>query len=249
MTIDPVVFLAEVGTEAAPRVFAFPTRTVDELEDARRAARGDERRALGRDEAVALMYAADGAEAREARRLRQRAERILDASGRGNRDASLGAELDFVRLWMSWRAGSGARAGRLAERFATRHRAAGILTAMAYMVRGEVAFADEDWDEAVARYRFALGQLGTPLYAYALYRTAHVHGRRGEREQGLSTLREVEQLGCDGSAARTTVRVAAAAATELSTGLRQDADGVVRPASCPVTTGDEPEDTGWHPAE
>ncbi len=243
------MFLAEVGAEAAPGVFAFPTRTVDELEAARREARGDDRRRLGRDEAVALMHAADGAETREARRLRQRAERILDASARGNRDATIAAELDFVRLWMTWRAGSTSRAARLAERFTTRHRAAGILTTLAYMVRGECAFADEDWDGATEHYRFALGQLGTPLYAYALYRTAHAQGADGQRDVGLSTLREVEQLGCDTSAARTTVRVAAAAASELSSGIRQGADGVVRPASCPEPSEADEEETGWRPAE
>ncbi len=248
MSIDPPVFLAEVGSDAAPQVFAFPTRTVDAIEAERRAARGEERRTLGRELAVALIHAADDAEAREARRLRQRAERTIDAAASGNRDAQLAAELDFLRLWMTWRAGGGARAGRLAERFTTRHRAAGLLTTLAYMVRGEVAFADEDYDDAIEHYRFALGQLGTPLYAYALYRTAHVHGARGEREEGLAALREVEQLGCDARAARPTVRVAAAAATELTTGLRQDGDGVVRPASCPARE-ETREDEGWRPAE
>ncbi|MBX3275783.1 MAG: hypothetical protein KF729_36315 [Sandaracinaceae bacterium] len=247
VTIDPLVFLTELGAGGAPHLFVLPTRSIDALEEARRGARGDERRLLERELVVASIFAADGADAREARRIRQRAERALDAAGRGSRDAGLVAELDFLRLWMTWRAGARDRADRLAERFVGRHAAAGLLTGLAYMVRGENAFEDRRYDDAIRHFRFGLGQLGTGLYAYALYRTAHAHGARGQRDEGIATLREVEQLGCAPDAERTIARVAAAAATELETGLRQGEDGVVRPASCRAAR--ERESTGWRPAE
>jgi len=252
--IVPEIFLTEIGTEAAPGVFAYPTRSLDELDAARRDARGPDRRRAMRDLAVALIYATIESEGRESRRFRQRAERMIDAAARGNRDDQLRAELDFMRLWLAYRTGSNARAARLAERFGTRHRAAGVLTTMAYMVGGEAAFAEEDYDDAIASYRFALGQLGSPLYAFALYRTAHAHGADGDREEGMNALREVERLGCEHDAAAPVVRLANAAASERETGLRRDPDDVVRPASCPAHDALEAEaeaeqEEGWRPAE
>lgn len=252
--VEPAIFLTEIGTEAAPNVFAYPTRSLDELDDARRAARGADRVRAMRDLAVALVYATIESEGRESRRFRQRAERMIDAAARGNRDDQLRAELDFLRLWLAYRSGSNPRAARLAERFGNRHRAAGVLTTIAYMVAGEAAFAEEDYDDAIEAYRFALGQLGSPLYAFALYRTAHAHGADGEREEGLSALREVERLGCAHDALGPVVRLANAAASELETGLRRDPDDVVRPASCPAhetlaAEAEAEEGEGWRPAE
>jgi len=247
---EPAAFLAEIGADAAPPLFTRPTGSVEELDAARRQARGADRRTASRDLAVALMFDSWEAELREARRLRRRAERTLDAAARGNRDAELTAQLDFVRLWMSWRAGSESRSTRLATRFTTRHRAAGTLTTLAYMIRGELALVDESYDDASEAFRYALGQLDTPLYAFALYRTAHAHGGDGDREQGLQALGEVERLGCDDDAHVLIRRVAAAAAGELETGLRRDPDGVLRPASCPEPTeAESEEETGWRPAE
>ena len=99
---------------------------------------------------------------------------MLTAARRGNRDQALAAELDMIDLWRAWRGERTTRAARLSERFTRRHRAAGMLTGIAWMVRGETAQAEDDYDTSIAHYRFALGQLGTPLYAFALYRTAQI---------------------------------------------------------------------------
>lgn len=250
VTLEPAAFLQRVGAEASV-VLREPERSVDELDEARQGARGSERRQALRDLAVALMYLSFEAERRPARRHRERAERMLTAAARGNRDATLGAEVDFVRLWMAWR--SELRpAPRLAERFTRRHESAGTLTTVAWMIRGEIAFAAEDYEEAASAYRFALGQLGTPLYAFALYRTAHTHRERGETEEAAQALDEVIRMGCEEGAHEEIMRVSTAAASESGSGLRLDADGVTRPAVCP-TPGEESEEAteeeGWRPAE
>ena len=248
-SVDPAAFLEEIGAEASP-VLRHPEPSVDELDQARRDARGTERRERMRDLAVGLMFEAQASEGREARRARQRAEQTLDAAARGNRDAQLAAELDFVKLWMDWRGGSRATAAR-AERYTTRHRrVGGTLLTIAWMIRGEAALADEAYDDAIESFRFALGQLGSPLYAFALLRTAAAQRGAGRVEQATQALSEVEQLGCDGGASALVLRVATAAAGERGSGLRLDPDGVTRPAACPTPSeAAEEEDEGWHPAE
>jgi hypothetical protein len=247
--VEPAAFLEELGGEASP-VLRRPERSVDAIDAARREARGTERRQLMRDLAVALMYVAQASDGREGRRARQRAEQTLDAAARGNRDAQLGAELDFVKLWMDWRAGSRSARAR-AERYTTRHRrVGGALLTIAWMIRGEAALAEEAYDDATEAYRFALGQLGSPVYAFALLRTAHAERGAGHAEEATQALTEVEQLGCEAGVHALVLRAATAAAGERGSGLRTDPDGVTRPASCPSPSERaEEEGGGWHPAE
>ncbi|MCZ7679574.1 MAG: hypothetical protein M5U28_12755 [Sandaracinaceae bacterium] len=225
-----------------------PERSIEELEAARRDARGNDRRAAVRDLVVAHMFAAEEADEREARRLRRRAEQLADAAVRGSRDAGLIAEIDFARLWMSWRSGA-ANAEPRATRFTERHRSARELVPLAWMIRGELALVGERFDDAVAAFRFALGDLEHPLYAYALWRTAASYRRLGRADDATQALAEVEQLGCASGASAFVVRVATAAASERGSGLRQDTDGVTRPASCAAPESGESESTGWRPAE
>ncbi|HJL15868.1 MAG TPA: hypothetical protein RMH99_09440 [Sandaracinaceae bacterium LLY-WYZ-13_1] len=249
VTVEPAAFLEEVGA-ASSVVLQRPRRSLEELEQARRDARGQARRLATRDAVVGLVFAASEAEGREARRLRRRAERLADAAVRGSRDASLRAEIAFAKLWLAWRAGS-RLAERRAERFTTRHRESGDLLTLAWMIRGEIAFTDERYEDAVEAYRFALGNLGHPLYAFALFRTAHAHRRLGHEERATQAFDEVEQLGCGREVPRATLRIATAAASERGSGLRIDTDGVTRPARCPSPEelAVEPADEGWRPAE
>ena len=246
--VEPATFLQEVGGEASPALRRSEL-DIDALDARRREARGDERRAATRDLIAALAFAADDAEeSREARRFRRRAERHAEAAVRGTRDQELLAEVSFLRLWMAWRSGSASAAGR-AERFTRRFRAAGILTTIGWMIRGEIAFADERWDDATEAYRFALGQLGTPLYGFALFRTAHAQRGNGDTARASDTLGEVAELGCDHDAPPALVRIATAAASEAGAGVRQDTDGVIRPAVCPSPSERDDEEEGWRPAE
>lgn len=48
-------------------------------------------------------------------------------------------------------------------------------------MRGELAIAEEDWDSTASAYRYVLGHLEHPLYAYALYRTAETQERLGAK--------------------------------------------------------------------
>ncbi len=245
--IEPADFLTEVGAETA--VLRRPERSIDELEAARGEASGTERRTIVRDLVVAHVFAAEDADEREARRLRRRAERMADAAVRGSRDAQLNADIAFLKLWMSWRAGAGNAATR-AERFTDRHRESGDLLLIAWMIRGELAIEAERWDDSLAAFRFALGSLEHPLYAYALYRSAHSYRALERADDATQALSEVEQLGCAPGASPLVVRLATAAASERGSGLRQDTDGVIRPASCPSPEerAREPE-RGWRPEE
>lgn len=251
VTVDPVSFLRELAAESSD-VMRPAERSPEEIDAARREARGAERLALTRDLVAAYVQAWEAAEERrERRRLRRRADRFADAGIRGSRDPSMDAQLDFAKLWMSW-VGEERSAGRRAERFTRRYaQTGGSLTGVAWMIRGEVALQDEDWDEAREAFRFALGQVGTPLYAYALLRTGAAHRGAGDGEEAEQAMNEALQMGCDTEAPPLVVRVAGAAASALGTGLRRDPDGTIRPAACPshaeLEAEEEPE--GWRPAE
>jgi hypothetical protein len=249
-SIDPPQFLLEVGGQGSG-VLRRPERSLDELEAARREARGTDRRQVVRELVVALLFAAETAEGREARRLRRRAEELAEAAVRGSRDETLLAEMAFVRLWMSWRAGAPSAAQR-AERFTDRYAGAGDLTTLAWMIRGELAFAGEDYDDAVTAYRFALGHLEHPLYGFALLRTAHSYARLDRAADATQALSEVEQLGCAREASDFSMQLASAAASERGTPMRRDTAGVLRPAVCEeegTAAGGQDEEEGWRPAE
>jgi tetratricopeptide (TPR) repeat protein len=244
--VDPGEFLLEVGGQSAS-VLTRPERSIEELETARRDARGNERRAISRELVIAHMFAAEQAEGRDARRIRRRAEQLADSTVQGSRDDALLAEMAFVKLWMSWRAGT-ANAAQRAERFTDRYRQSGDLLTLAWMIRGEIALDGEDYDDALTAFRFALGQLEHPLYAYALFRSARAYRVQGRTEEADQALAEVESLGC-ASALPSTIRLANAAAGERGTGVARGADGVERPASCPAPGTNDDEEEGWRPAE
>ena len=142
VSLDPAAFLREVGAETS-EVLRPPEGSLEELEAVRREARGAERRAATQRVITAHAFAAEEAsaadDARGARRHRRIAERLADAAVRGTRDADLVAQVNFMRLWMTWRSGAAAAEGR-AERYTTRHTQAGVLTTIAWMIRGEIAF-------------------------------------------------------------------------------------------------------------
>lgn len=248
-SVDAAAYLLEIGAESTV-VLRRPERSIDELEAARREARGPDRRTATRDLIVAHVFAADEAERREARRLRRRAEQLADAAVRGSRDSTFLAEIAFAKLWLSWRAGA-SNAEQRATRFTERFRSAGDLLTLAWMIRGEIALDDERYDDAITAFRFALGQLEHPLYAYALWRTARAYRLLRRSEEATQALTEVEQLACARSPSPFVVRVATAAASERGSGLRRDPDGVTRPAACPspAERAADGESEGWRPEE
>ncbi|MGE0787757.1 MAG: tol-pal system YbgF family protein [Sandaracinaceae bacterium] len=248
--VVPATFLRELGAQSTA-VLRAPTRSIDELDADRQAARGVERRAATRDLVGAYIDAWQTAsERRERRRLRRVLDRMIDAGMRGARDATLDAELDFAKLWVAYVAEESS-AGPRAERFIRRYaRTGGALVGLAYMISGEVALGAQRYDEARDAFRFALGQLDTPLYAYALYRIAQAHHLGGDRSEAEQARIEVARLGCPREVPALTQRVARAASQALGAGMREDPDGVVRPASCPAPSEGAPlEEQGWRPQE
>ncbi|MCA9603904.1 MAG: hypothetical protein KC417_17855, partial [Myxococcales bacterium] len=101
-------------------------------------------------------------------------------------------------------------------------------------IRGEAAYAHKRWSPAEEAFRFLVGQVEHPLYAYGLYRTAAVHNAHGEPKEAKAAYTEASEMGCRRGVSAATQEAALFAAQALDIAGRQDPDGVVRPASCPV---------------
>jgi len=238
---DPAEYLKSYGAEHTPTLAVIP-EDVETLEQERRSARGAERRPALRRLALAHMFLADEAtERRDIRRHRRAAQRYARQVRRGNRDAYLGSEMAFLDLWIAWQSGS-RNAARTADRFTDRHLQSGELLIMAWLIRGEIAFAKERWRPAERAYRYVVALIDHPLYAFALYRTAYVHKGAGRVEEARQALEEVSQLGCAREVDRAVAVMAERAAAELHTGMRTDPDGSRRPSSCPAEASQSPVD-------
>jgi hypothetical protein len=70
------------------------------------------------------------------------------------------------------------------------------ITRLAWMLRGELAFAGEDWDGARDGFRFVMADLDHPLYPFALYRTAQSYTGEGRAEEGRLALEGVRDRAC-----------------------------------------------------
>jgi hypothetical protein len=231
--LDSAAFLRAYAAEHTT-TFAAPSASIEELDAERREARGDERRAAMRALAIAhLLAAEDVADDREARKHRRDALRFAGHAARGSRDDYLKAEMDFVELWSAWRA-ERRGASRVAERFTRRHLSSGDLLVLAWLIRGEIDLGAERHDDARTSYRYVLGLIEHPLYAFALYRTASSHQAAGEMREARDALHEVRQLACADEVAPEIEEIALRAATELRTAIRTDPDGRRRPETCPA---------------
>jgi tetratricopeptide (TPR) repeat protein len=194
------------------------------------------------------MLSAGESTDRAERRHRSQAERYASAAAAGTRETEILAASAFIELWLAYRAGDRNATAR-AERFTTRFSQSGELALLAWVMRGELAFAAEAWDEALNAYRYVLGQLEHPLYAYALYRTAETEQRAGRQEEAQHTFDEVIRLGCDERANEATQQMALRAARERGIGIRSSQSGVNRPENCSETRGADEATSGWRPAE
>lgn len=246
-TIEAPHFLLAVGASRSPAL-ARPPGDPDEFRSAVRAAQGPARREAMRHAAIGLMYAAEDREPQEGRagreerraqrRLRQDSNRYADSALRGSRDEFQNALMEFVKAYNAWRAGA-RNAARLAERFTTRRTEARELYSLMWALRGEIAFGGQHYRDAAEAYRYFLGQLDHPLYAYGLWRTAHCYREMDRGADAAQALTEARNLGCDPEAGRAAVEVAAVAGRELGGTAVRWPDGTIRPSSCPVP-GQEP---------
>lgn len=245
-SFDARAFLEEVA-DAETDLLTAPDRSVEDLMDAREGTSGAARRAIFRDLARAHLALARTTEGREARRHREQFDRFRDQATNGSRDEHLNAEMDFLEIWAGWENEARNVATR-AERFTNRHETSGVLLVLTWMIRGELALAANDWQGARDAFRFVLGQLGHPLYAYALYRTAFAWHSAGDDEQARQALEEAAALGCDADVPEPTRRMALLSAAQLDVG-RRDEGGHEVPASCPERTAGSEDTGGWRPPE
>jgi len=227
---EPAKFLLEFG-ERRTTTLRPPERDVEALEAAVRATRGPERIAALRDLAIANLLAAETAEEREATRHRRAALRHAESAARWTREDWVKTEMAFVEVWSAWRAGRGNASG-VAERFVRRNPRGGDLVFLAWMIRGEAAFDREEWQDAADAFRFALGSIEHPLYAYALYRTAKAQEHQGRADDSRQALREVVQLGCPADASEEARELAARAQSELGMPDVTREDGTRRAQIC-----------------
>jgi len=233
---EPRAYLEEVAAQQTDLLRA-PERSIEDLLAARAASTGEARRGVLRDLARAHAALARASEGREARRHREAAEGFAEQAGARDERASL--EMEFLLLWTAWAndvRGVGARAAR----FAQSHEDGGELLALVWMMRGELALEASEWEEARAAFRFILGSLGHPLYAYALFRTGFAWHFAEDEPQSRQALEEAAALGCPPAASATTVEVAVRAARLLGIGTRSEGDRTV-PASCAVERTSEDE--------
>lgn len=213
-------------------VFTAPAASFDELEQTRKETRGADRVKALRDLAVAYLWAAeDASDPKEKRTFYRKAERSAENAIAGNGDPEDAAEAEFVLVWSAWRRAT-PRADRNAEIFAKRRSEAGELVLLSYLIRGEVALEGRRFSEARAHYRYLLGLLDHPLYAFALYRTADARRAANENDEASQIYRDVRELGCRLDASPETLLVAAFAAARTEADVRRDAAGKIRPSTC-----------------
>lgn len=232
--------------------------TFDEVRDSEtvlplmREARGAERKALQRELALAYLSEAEAeTDERAQRRLWRKTQQAAERAAVRVRDAWVRAELAFVQLWSSWRVGA-RNALRKSERFTSRHLAGGDLLLMAWAIRGELALAAEAWEEARTSFRYLLGHIEHPLYAYALYRDGEALRGLDRRDEAIANFEQVRDMGCDPDAPRAVLRIAALASRQARTDVHLDGSGDPRPDSCappPVEGEGEGESEGWTPEE
>jgi hypothetical protein len=237
--VDPPHFILEVGS-ARVAALSRPEGDADALRTAvRQAPAGDERRQAMQNAAIGLMYAADSAtDARAQRRLRRDSTNFAGRAKSGSRDDFQVALMEFVEVWNAWRAAA-RNAGRLAERYTTQRREAGELYTLMWAIRGEIALELHEWQAGADAFRYYLGQLDHPLYAYGLWRTARCYRGLERDADAVQALTEARDLGCAHDVDPAVLKVAAVAGREVGTSAVEWPDGSVRPGTCRVP-GEEP---------
>lgn len=234
ITIDPVDFLVAAG-QSSTVVLRRPGREAEALEAARQSASGNERRRIERELVVARMFetldALEVWDNRRADRRRRETERLADEIAQSHDDPTVPAEMAFVKVFVAWMADA-PQARRRAERFVEEFANSGDLVLFAWVIRGEILLRAQEYENAMAAFRFPLSRLGHSLYGYALYRTSFCLHRLGQDDRARQAMREVLQLGCERDQPRPVLRLAVAAAQSLGEDTMRQPDGTLRPEHC-----------------
>ena len=190
---EPVEFpgvILEVLAATDPS-WARPDQEIGTLENDARQMRGEERDWANRQLALACLWASENAPSpRVAQAHRRCARKAARAAGRGALAPRPAAMMGIVELWVLWRGGDRSTA-RIADRYAQRFGTERELLGAAWLLRGEVQFERENWEEAARAYRFVVAELDHPLYVVALYRTAQCWKRMDRESDAQEALREV----------------------------------------------------------
>ena len=171
---------------------ARPEGTVADLEARRRATRrGDDKRPITRDLALIHLAEADAAtDEAVARTELEAADREAKAALRGNRDPAIADACTFVALWAEFRLHA-PTASAAAQAYVQTHTTSNETTRVAWMARGEIALGASDWATARDSFRYVMGDFSSPLYGYALSRTAVAYQGEGRNDEAHDSLRFV----------------------------------------------------------
>lgn len=182
--------------------------------------RGAERHAMSLRYVAALIYEIDADELDASSRELRLAQREVRTALRRLRRVrgELATTRDFLELVAAWRGGL-PRAVNLAERFTDRHADSTALHGLAWMILGEVYFEGGRYEDAARSYRYLLGDLEHPLYAFASWRTAATLQEQDREDEAGALLTQVVRLACPANTAEPTAEVAAAAASEVGIAL------------------------------
>lgn len=168
-----------------------PTQEIGVLESDARQAHGEAKTWANQQLALACLWASESAPSpRVAKMQRRCAVQAARAAARGALAPRPAAMMGLVELWGLWRGGDRA-VERVADRFVERHAAERTLLGVSWVLRGEMELERERWEQAARAYRFVVAELDHPLYAVALYRTAHCWREMGRPDDARSALREV----------------------------------------------------------
>ncbi|MFT5354778.1 MAG: tetratricopeptide (TPR) repeat protein [Polyangiales bacterium] len=192
---------------------ARPVEDSATLEESIRGLRGSERHTRTLRYITALLYEIEELNegSREVRLARREVRRALRRLRRVR--GELATTRDFLELVAAWR-GALPRAVNLAERFTDRHSDSAELHGLAWMILGEIYFEGERWSDAARSFRYLLGDLEHPLYAFASWRTAAVLREQGRAEEADEMLPQIVRLACASDTPEPTQEVAAAVAAE-----------------------------------
>jgi len=123
------------------------------------------------------------------RRVCTKAWRQLARAQKASSDLS--EELEIAKAYLANECGWAQKSVKSLRRFVKRYEETDLVFYSAHFWWAESLLELERTDQAIERYRYVLGELDTPLYPLAMYRTAHCYWDDGDVERAREYLGHV----------------------------------------------------------